>query len=282
MILVLFFAGQACQLTSAVISSNGNNGGGDEPAAMGEESPTGVISLPISVTAPDGVRVVEQAALWAPKKDAPELHTVSAAIVLESATAVLGFNMDYQIWHTKDKDKASEYKTNQRLWMTISPLQAGARMILMGDFPEWMKPTRIEIQLLPGDFYQERQKDLDLLNNLAFPKPYFSATSTGVLAKQQPAGNGLNIEANAKVTSSLPVEAGVSGLFIFYDSAGQVVGITTTLCSDSKSYGCGGTLNVMIPPNGTGDLTAQLPFPLDAQPAKVVLYPMIDTNFAQY
>jgi len=120
------------------------------------------------------------------------------------------------------------------------------------------------------------------LNNTTFANPYFTATSADMAAKKDPANGLFNVEAKGKVKNNLPVEAAVSGLFFFYDAKGQVIGFTTTICGDQKTYGCGGTLPIKVPARGDSELPTVLPYPLDVQPAKVVLYPFVDIYFAQY
>jgi len=204
---------------------------------------------------------------------------------MSSSKAVLGFREDYQIWSKNIKDKPSEAKSEQRLWMAIPARQSGAVFIKLSEYPDYLVealPYRIDVQLSPGDFYNDRPKDLELLNNTVFANPYFTPTSANMTVKQDPASGLFNVEAKGKVRNNLPVEAAVSGLFFFYDAKGQIIGFTTTICSNQKTYGCSATLPIKIPARGEAELVAVLPYPLDVQPAKVVLYPFVDIYFAQY
>jgi hypothetical protein len=273
LIVVLVLSGWACSLQAATVSSKPTE-------TAGELSTGGVTPIAINVTAPGGVRVIDKAALWAAHTDDPELFTLYAAIVLESDQATLGFNINHWIWRPEDKDKAGENRTNNRLWVTIPARQSGACLIVLGNYPAWMKPTRIEIELNPGDFFADRQPALDLLNDPDFPNPYFSANPAVMEIAQQ---EGLySIKATGVATNHLPVEAGVSGLFMYYSADDTVIGLSTTLCSDSKSYACGGTLPVRVSGNEQIELETVLPYPLLVEPARVVLYPILETSFDQY
>jgi hypothetical protein len=101
----------------------------------GTTSLGGAIPIQINVTAPEGVQVVEKAALLAPHKEA-QLYTLYAGIVLSSARASLGFKADYQIWDADVvKDKPFETKGDPRLWLAIPARQTGARFIKLSDYP---------------------------------------------------------------------------------------------------------------------------------------------------
>ncbi len=244
------------------------------PKELEEIKNFGAATLPLKVTVPEGMRVVQQAAFVVPVKDYPTLCDVYVAILLENSTVVLDMNMKYQDWHYDSTGgPVTKANSGEGTTGTIIPLhQTGVVLWHQSGFRLDSLPVKLEIILSPKTFTQPMDKglqaSLDALNIPTLPNPFFKAVSAEIVANKQPSGALYDIEANGNFINNLPVKNYAKGLFFFYDESGQIVGVASSNWSKKSSD--------LIEPQAEGVVNAPLPFPLAVKPVRVEFYPYMD------
>ena len=240
---------------------------------------SGVGSIPLTLTVPDGMRVVKQVSLVAPNKDHPELCNVYVAALLENTTAVIGINLDFKVWQ---KDAAGGPTTlrntssgDKRL--VVIPLhQTGVLLWQNSGFQIQSIPVKVEMTLTAIDKSQPMNAgvpaSMEALQNTTLPNPFFKVTSAEIVANQQPSGNLYDIEANGKYINNLPMKNYAMGLFLFYDENGKIIGFADSSWSRKPNDGSDG----IVDPQGEGQINGPLPYRLAVKPAKVELYTYMD------
>lgn len=275
-----YFQTQVAQNSSPESSLNPTQNGADSSSdqaskEMEEIKQTGVSSIPLTLTVPDGMRVVQQVSLVAPDKDYPDLCNVYVAALLENTTAVIGLNLDFKFWQ---KDAAGgpanlRITSNGDKRMVVIPLhQTGVLIWQKSGLQVQSIPVKVEITLNTIDQSQPLNAgvpaSLEALQNTTLPNPFFKVTSSEVAANKQPSGNLYDIEANGKYINNLPMKNFARGLFLFYDENGKIIGFADSSWSKKPSDA--------IDPQGEAEVNGPLPYRLTVKPAKVELYTYMD------
>lgn len=287
-LLMLALISLACDLPALPFGLSGNTPpapASTQPPASGQPAATqpgsgrtatagpagGALPVAVKVTElPAGMKVIEQGAVWDPAQ-----QWVYMGFVIESTIYLTPLKVNYQIWRSGDTTQPSGKASNMSLGWLYSPRQYGGGQLNV--IKNQAQPMlRLEFQFADQPLTNADQKNLAYLKADSLPTPFFTTNSAEFSAQKDSASGLFKVKAQAKVMNNLPVQTEVTGLFIFYDSAGKVVAFTPNTCTASTDT-CAYDKSDKIEAKTVKEVTGELPYLLAAQPAKVKFYPMATT-----
>jgi hypothetical protein len=235
-------------------------------------SKMGFAEIPFEITEGEGMRIIKKAAFVAPDADDPEISDLYLLLMLQSDSGVIRTNMPYTLYCFDSSDEFGplESKNGDYVWAAIPIGQDGVFEKRKGMFASWRYPVKMEATIESMEA-PEHQATIDKLNDTSLPNPYFTVVSSEFNAEQLP--NGFyNITAKGKYINNLPIINYAQGLFILYDENDQIISFMSSNWEN--------TMYDLADPNGEGELSATLPYPIAVKPTRVEFIPYPDTGSA--